>query len=92
VVGPEPDGGFALALGLKLIPVLARQERNLLPLFRDLPARRFVITGAREAMVKRRSIERRERGSLLAFADELGFEVLETFETPTELGLLLETR
>ncbi len=92
VVGPEPNGEFKLALGLKLIPVLSRQERKRLPLFRDVPAQRLLITGARHAMVKRRSIERRERASLVGFADELGFEVLETFETPTELGLLLETR
>ncbi|MFP8880148.1 MAG: hypothetical protein VCE43_12240 [Myxococcota bacterium] len=92
VAGPEPGGGFALALGLKLIPVLARQERSLLPLFQELPARRFLITGARQAMVKRRTIERRERASLLAFADELGFEIVGTLETTTELGLLLETR
>ena len=92
MVGPEPDEGFALALGLKLIPVLARQERELLPLFRDLPTRRFLITGAREAMVKRRSIERRERASLQAFADELGFPIIGSLETDSELGVLLETR
>ncbi len=92
VIGPESDGIFSLALGLKLIPVLARQERNQLPLFRDIPARRFLISGARESMVKRRNIERRERASLLAFADALGFQVLGTLETGSELGLLLETR
>lgn len=92
VVGPEPDGNFSLALGLKLIPVVARQERDLLTLFQDIPARRFLVSGAREAMVKRRNIERRERASLVAFADELGFEIVGSFETASELGLLLETR
>jgi hypothetical protein len=92
VLGAEPEGRFSIALALKLIPVLARQERDLLTLFRDIPTRRLLISGAREAMVKRRNIERREKASLYAFANELGFEVLEDFETASELGLLLETR
>jgi hypothetical protein len=92
VTNPATEGDFSLALGLKLIPVLARQERNLLPLFQEIPAPHFLVSGAREAMVKRRSIERRERASLLTFADEQGFKVLGSFETASELGLLLGTR
>ena len=90
-MGPQPRGLFSLALGLKLIPVVARQQRNLLHLLKGLPAHRFLVTGARQAMVRRKSIERREKAALYSFAEEQGFTVLSTFETATETGLLLGT-
>jgi hypothetical protein len=89
IAGPE-DGRFALALALKLVPVIARQEREHLALLRDVPARRLLVTGAKQAMVKRRSIDRREERVLRSFADDHGFSVLGTLDTPSELGLLLE--
>jgi hypothetical protein len=88
--GPEPGGGFALALALKLVPVVARQERERLAMLADVPAPRLLVTGARQAMVKRRSIEQREQRTLRAFADAHGFTVVGTLETATEIGLLLE--
>jgi len=91
ILGPESDGGFALALGLKLIPVIARQERDLLPIFCDVPAPYFIVTGARQSMVKHRSINRREKGVLRTFIDQQGFTILRQFETTTEVGMLLET-
>ncbi len=90
VVGPEPDGRFALALALKLIPVLWRQEREQLSILAQVPARRLLVTGAREAMVKRRSIAQRERRVLEKFAEQQGFVVIDTLETASEIGLLLE--
>jgi hypothetical protein len=89
IAGPE-DGRFALALALKLVPVVARQEREHLAILRDVPARRLLVTGAKQAMVKRRSIDRREERVLRSFADDHGFSVLGTLDTPSELGLLLE--
>jgi hypothetical protein len=89
VTGPE-DGRFALALALKLVPVVARQEREHLAILRDVPARRLLVTGAKQAMVKRRSIDRREERVLRSFADDHGFSVIGTLDTPSELGLLLE--
>jgi hypothetical protein len=86
---PE-DGRFALALALKLVPVVARQEREHLAILRDVPARRLLVTGAKQAMVKRRSIDRREERVLRSFADDHGFSVIGTLDTPSELGLLLE--
>lgn len=90
VSGPEPDGGFALALALKLVPVLWRQEREQLSLLAQVPARRLLVTGAREAMVKRRSIDKREQRVLRTFAETQGFVVVDTLETASEIGLLLE--
>jgi len=89
ITGPEADGRFSLALGLKLIPVIARQERDLLPVFRDLPARRFLVTGARESMVKRQRIERRELAVLRAFARQQSFAILGQLSVETEVGLQL---
>lgn len=91
IAGPD-DGRFALALALKLVPVIARQEREHLAILRDVPARRLLVTGARQAMVKRRSIEQRELRVLRSFADDHGFSVVGTLDTPSELGLLLERR
>jgi hypothetical protein len=54
-----------------------------------VPAQRLLITGARQAMVKRRSIEQREQRILRNFADEHGFAIVDTFVTSTEIGLLL---
>lgn len=91
VTGPD-DGRFALALALKLVPVVARQEREHLAILRDVPASRLLVTGAKQAMVKRRSIDRREERVLRSFADDHGFSVIGTLDTPSELGLLLERR
>jgi hypothetical protein len=90
VEGPGDDGLFDLALALKFVPVAARQERDHLVLMRHVPARRLLVTGAREAMVKRHSIARREEQTLRAFADAQGFSVVGMMQTPSELGLLLE--
>jgi len=90
VTGPEKGGGFALALALKLVPVIARQERELLPVLASVPARRLLVTGAKQAMVKRRSIDRREEKVLRSFAEDHGLTVVATLDTPSELGLLLE--
>lgn len=90
ITGPEPDGGFALGLALKLVPVVARQERERLPILASAPVRRLLVTGAKQAMVKRRAIDRREERVLLAFAEDNGLSVVGELDTPSELGFLLE--
>lgn len=92
ITGPEPSGRFALALALKLVPVVARQEREQLPTLAAAPARRLLVTGAKQAMVKRRAIDKREQRTLQQFADDHGLTVVGTLETTSELGLLLERR
>jgi hypothetical protein len=92
ITGPEPAGTFALALALKLVPVVARQEREQLPILAGAPAQRLLVTGAKQAMVKRRAIDRREERVLRSFADDHGLTVVGTLDTPSELGLLLERR
>ena len=90
IASPAPDGRFDLALALKLVPVIARQEREQLAVLATAPARRLLVTGAKQAMVKRRAIDRREERALRSFADDHGYSVIGTLDTPSELGLLLE--
>lgn len=90
ITGPEAGGTFALALALKLVPVVARQERERLPTLAAAPARRLLVTGAKQAMVKRRAIDRREERTLRSFADDHGLAIVGTLDTPSEIGFLLE--
>lgn len=80
---------FDLALLLKVVPVVQRREPELLGMLAKVPANRLVITGSREAMVKRRSIAHREAAILTDFSDRFGFEVCTRFETEDEIGLVL---
>jgi len=57
-----------LGLLLKVVPVVRRQSPELLPVLAAIPADRLVISGCRNAMAKRRDIERREPGSCSASA------------------------
>ncbi len=82
---------FDVALMLKIVPVVARQEPALLETLARVPARRVILTGSKEALVKRRAIARRERNMIEGFARDAGFRVLHTFETPDEIGLVAET-
>lgn len=56
---------YDLAFVLKFIPVVERTEKGALEkLLLSLPAKIWVISGAKEAMAKRRNIEKRERASI----------------------------
>ncbi len=79
-----------VALLLKLVPVIDRQERDRLPLLARVPARRLVLSGSRTAMVKRRSIERRERAVLGRFLDALPHRPVAEFQTGDEFILVVD--
>ncbi len=81
---------FDLGLALKFVPVIVRQERLSLSVLADAPVDRLLVTGAREAMVKRQTISKREEHVLRGFARDHGFSVVGEFSTPSEVGLLLE--
>jgi len=81
---------FDVALMLKLIPVVQRRSPELLSVLAEVPAKRIVVTGSRQSMVKRKSIERRESGILQDFAVNFGFVQSASFETEDEIGFLLE--
>jgi 16S rRNA (guanine(1405)-N(7))-methyltransferase len=84
------DTAFDVALMLKLIPVVKRRAPQALAILGAVPAERVVVTGSRQAMVKRRAIEGRERRDLEHFADDHGWIVRDHFETEDEVGLILE--
>lgn len=86
VVESEP---FDVALMLKFIPAVQRRSPELLETLAQVPARRLVVTGSREAMVKRRAIAHREAGVLTSFAERFGFAIADRFETEDEIGFVL---
>ncbi|MHC5053104.1 MAG: class I SAM-dependent methyltransferase [Planctomycetota bacterium] len=82
-------GTFDLALLLKLVPVVKRQEPHLVERLAGVPARRMLITGSAESLTKRRSVRRRERGVLRRFIADAGFEIAGEIETPDEVGWMV---
>lgn len=80
---------FDVALMLKLVPVVHRQERDSLEILRDVSARTLILSGAKESMTKRRDISRRERGILRAFVEGIVGEVAAEFETADEVVMVV---
>ncbi|MBV8827183.1 MAG: hypothetical protein JO220_19535 [Hyphomicrobiales bacterium] len=89
VAGGHQVESFDLALMLKLVPVVDRQDKGLLETLAEVPAAIAVITGSREAMVKRNAIGRRELRVIERFARRFDLTELATFETGDEVGLVL---
>ncbi|MDK2971799.1 MAG: rRNA ((1405)-N(7))-methyltransferase [Candidatus Sumerlaeota bacterium] len=87
---PEEDARYDMAFLLKLVPVIHRQERDLLDVLGRVPAHRLIISGSREALAKRGSIERRERAVLRSFAERTGLTCIAEEETGDEILMLLE--
>lgn len=81
---------FDIALLLKVVPVVERRDPELLKILADVPANRLVVTGSREAMVKRRNITHREAAILSDFSERFGFRVTRRFETSDEVGMVLD--
>jgi 16S rRNA (guanine(1405)-N(7))-methyltransferase len=86
----ERDSTFDAALMLKLVPVVQRQNRELLGLLARIAAKRWIVTGSRIALAKKQNIERRERRALLNFARMANRRVVGEFSIETEFGLILD--
>ena len=86
----KPVVEFDLALLLKLVPVMERQQPELLETLSRIPARKLLITGCRQALVKKETIERREKAVLRKFMDEFGFRTIGELETEDEVGWLVK--
>jgi hypothetical protein len=87
---PETVNEFDLALFLKLVPVLARQEKGLLETLSEIPANRILVTGNKEAMVKKIDIEERERKVIEKFIKNSSKVIIKQIEIPNEFGYLIE--
>lgn len=87
---PESVNEFDFVFLLKLIPVIYRQERELLDIILEIPAKRFLITGSKESMVKRVNIESRENKVLQNFIKESNKIIRKKIEIPNEFGYIVE--
>ncbi|HUR53494.1 MAG TPA: hypothetical protein VMZ71_05165 [Gemmataceae bacterium] len=87
---PAGCGEFDLALMLKLIGVVERQDRELLDVLAHAPARRWVVSGSKVALAKQQDIERRERATLRRFVELAGRRVVGEFGAGEEFALVVE--
>lgn len=83
------DEQVDLTLMLKLIPVLQRYDKSVLPHLASVPTRLMLVTASAEAMTRRQSIRRREARVLRQFVALTGREVVANFEVGNEFGHLL---
>jgi hypothetical protein len=81
---------FDVALMLKLIPVVARQSRELIGTLAQTPARRWIVTGSTTGLAKRTSILRREQTVLRRFISDSGRTIREEFKFGEEFGYVVE--
>ncbi len=85
------DGGmYDMAFMLKLVPVITRQDRDLLAHLTCLPARKLLITASTESMTRRRSIRRREERVLHEFVRLADREITGRFDVGNEFGYLCQ--
>lgn len=80
---------FDLALILKFVPVVARQQRELLATLCETPAANWLITGSRVALTKKENIQRREKRVLEEFVKLAGRSVKAEFEIDDEFAWLV---
>jgi len=87
-LGTETDT-FDVALMLKLIPVVYRQNRALLAKLAKIPAHHILITASTEAMTRNQNIRRREDKFLRKFIALTERNVVSDFCIENEFGYLL---
>ncbi|MDM8522329.1 hypothetical protein QUF80_03065 [Desulfococcaceae bacterium HSG8] len=81
---------FDIAFMLKLVPVLHRQHKEVLPLLAEVPARRILLTASAESMTRKEIIMRREDKILHRFMKMTGRDVMGSFRVGNEFGYLLQ--
>jgi len=85
----DQGNAFDLAIMLKLIPVVHRQNKaSMTPLFK-IPAKRILLTGNIEAMTRREKIRRKEEQALRIFIEKTGREMMASFQIENEFGMLI---
>jgi len=86
---PEGAEKFDVVFMFKLIPVIYRQERNLLKVLARVPGKKIIITANKEAMTKRKEIKRREDRVLRYFIGLTDKKIIEKLDFGNEFGYLL---
>lgn len=75
-----------LVLMLKLIPVVSRQEKHLLNNLANINAKSILITGSKEALVKKENIFKREDKTIKDFINLSNKEIYKTLDIQNEFG------
>lgn len=83
------DDKFDIVFMLKLIPLIYRQNKNLIPKLINIPAHKILITGVKEAMTKKVNIKKREDILLKRFIKESNRKAIGSIEIENEFGYLL---
>ncbi len=82
---------FDLALLLKFVPVAERTNAaNIDSVLATVPATIWVISGAKEAMAKRRNIEKRERATIEDYIVSCGKKTIASIELNSEFFYIVE--
>jgi hypothetical protein len=81
---------FDVALMLKVVPVIHRQQPELLDVLARTPAAKWLVTGSRVALARQHDIERRERALLHRFIEQAGRREVQEFVVGEEVGWLVE--
>ncbi|HEY7415593.1 MAG TPA: hypothetical protein VH593_10400, partial [Ktedonobacteraceae bacterium] len=80
---------YDLAFMLKLIPVISRQEKELLLKLIEVPAHKILLMASTTAMTRTDKIAMREDWVLRQFINMTGRPILEHFQIENEFGYLL---
>lgn len=81
---------FDVALMLKLVPVIQRQARELLPTLAATPAKKWIVSGSIQSMTKRRDISRREEAVIRSFIESAKKDVVAEFTVGEEFVLVVD--
>ena len=87
---PEDYTQFDFVFMLKLIPVVNRQENELLRNISEIPLKQALITGSKEAMVKKIDIEKREDSVIRGFINDFNYKIVKKVDLPNEFGYIVE--
>jgi 16S rRNA (guanine(1405)-N(7))-methyltransferase len=80
---------YDIALIMKVITVVKRQESELLSILRDTPAKYLLITGSKTSMTKKCSIEKREKNDVIRFIEDNAWLKVLEFDRKEEFGWLV---
>src|SRR3990167_1198294 len=81
----EPD----LVLMLKIIPVIWRQQRNLIGKLANVPGKTILVTANKESMTKKENVAKKENTILMKFIELIGRNITRKIDTQNEFGYLL---
>ncbi|OGC56286.1 hypothetical protein A2976_04660 [candidate division WWE3 bacterium RIFCSPLOWO2_01_FULL_41_9] len=87
---PQGVEEFDLALMVKLVSVVWRQERDLVDNLTKVPAKTILITAPKEAMTKKQPIYRREKKVLLNFIRLGDLKIVGDLDIENEFGFFIK--